>query len=38
MIKRNISSIEGVVVKHGTGAYITLPKEWIGKTVIVKLK
>ena len=37
-VKRNIESIEGVVKKHGSGAYITLPKDWIGKTVIVKLK
>jgi putative transposon-encoded protein len=37
LVKRNIESIEGVVVKHGTGAHITLPIDWIGKKVIVRL-
>jgi putative transposon-encoded protein len=38
MVTKVLSAIEGIVKPHGSGAYITLPKEWIGKTVIVKLK
>ena len=36
--KRTISEIETVVRESGNSGHIYLPKDWVGKVVIVKLK
>jgi hypothetical protein len=33
--KWDISKVEGIVAKSGNGAYINLPKEWLGTPVVV---
>ena len=38
MNKWDIKTVEGKPTKFGTGAHITLPKEWLKKTVVVILK
>lgn len=36
--KITIDKIEGVVRVSGSGGHIMLPKSWVGKEVIVRLK
>jgi putative transposon-encoded protein len=36
--KETITRIEAVVQATGTGAHVSVPKQWIGKKVIVTLR
>jgi putative transposon-encoded protein len=39
MVRRmKMSQIESKVTKIGNGAHVLVPKDWIGKYVIVKIK
>jgi hypothetical protein len=38
MNKWNINKVEGRPTKFGTGAHITLPKDWLEKDVVVVTK
>jgi putative transposon-encoded protein len=38
MNKWNINKVEGKPTKFGTGAHITLPKDWLEKDVVVVTK
>ncbi len=35
---RKIEEIETVVRNIGNGAHVNVPREWLGKTVVVRLK
>jgi putative transposon-encoded protein len=37
-IKAIIKQIESVVTKSGNSGHVVVPKDWIGKEVIVKIK
>lgn len=37
MTTRTITKVEGIVRASANGAHIYLPKDWIGKMVIVRL-
>lgn len=35
---RKIEEIEAIVREIGNGAHVNVPKEWLGRTVVVRLK
>jgi putative transposon-encoded protein len=37
-MKANITQIESVVTQSGNSGHVVVPKAWIGKEAIVKLK